>query len=416
MQSNSRQKILVVSPSIPKPDFNAGDRRFFAVLQLLANHYSVNLWMASGPLPDPESWKYVHQVSELSIKVLNSTCSISIDEALTHDYYQIIFFEFYWMAEPFLDVCRRYQPHAKTIIDSVDVSFARELIAAELGVIEKKQAEETKQKELNIYGKVDATIAVSQLDYDILHAENARLKLFIVPIIMPIQEQSINPNSKELVFIGGFKWEPNIDGIQWFVKEIWDSIRSRIPDAIVTVIGSNPTEGIIELGNTLGVNVVGYVPETNPYLKRAAISIAPLRYGGGMKGKVNEAMSLGLPVVTTSVGAQGLNAISGQHLLIADEPMDFAEAVISLLESPSYRAEMGLAGQQLTADLCSPEVAEKVLREMFDSLISQKQSLPLLVAQVRYTVIVFLLKSLGFTHLWDLAKRFRRKVKSFSAT
>jgi O-antigen biosynthesis protein len=385
MKSNSQQKILVISPSIPKPDCNAGDRRFFAILQLLAKHYSVNLWMASGPLSDPESLRYVRQISELSIKVLNDTYNLSINEVLTQDYYQVIFFEFYWMAEPFLDTCRRYQPHAKVVVDSVDVSFARELIAAELGVIEKKQAEETKRKELNLYGKVDAV-------------------------------QSINPESKELVFIGGFKWEPNIDGIQWFVKEIWGSIRSRIPEAVITVIGSNPTEEILELGKTLGVNVVGYVPDTNPYLKRAAISIAPLRYGGGMKGKVNEAMSIGLPVVTTSVGAQGLNAISGKHLLIADEPLEFAEAVISLLESSSYRTEMGLAGQQLTADLCSPAIAEKVIRDMLDLLISQKQSFPPLLARVRYIVLIFILKNLGLTRLLDLAKRFRRKVKSFSTT
>jgi O-antigen biosynthesis protein len=416
MKANSNQKILVGSPSIPKPDCNAGDRRFFAILQLLAKHYSVNLWMASGPLSDPESLRYVRQISELSIKVLNDTYNLSINEVLTQDYYQLIFFEFYWMAEPFLDTCRRYQPHAKVVVDSVDVSFARELIAAELGVIEKKQAEETKRKELNLYGKVDAVIAVSQLDYQILYAENEQLRLFIVPIIMPIQKQSINPESKEIVFIGGFKWEPNIDGIQWFVKEIWGSIRSRIPEAVITVIGSNPTEEILELGKTLGVNVVGYVPDTNPYLKRAAISIAPLRYGGGMKGKVNEAMSIGLPVVTTSVGAQGLNAISGKHLLIADEPLEFAEAVISLLESSSYRTEMGLAGQQLTADLCSPAIAEKVIRDMLDLLISQKQSFPPLLARVRYIVLIFILKNLGLTRLLDLAKRFRRKVKSFSTT
>jgi O-antigen biosynthesis protein len=413
MKSNSRQKILVVSPSIPKPDCNAGDLRFFAILQLLVKNYSVNLWISSGFLSDPENLRYLKQVSDLNIKVLDST--YSINKVLMQDYYNAIFFEFYWMAEPFIDICRRYQPHAKVVVDSVDVSFARELIAAELGVIEKRQAEETKQKELNLYGKVDAVIAVSQLDYQILYTENKQLKIFIVPIIMPIKEQSINPGSKELIFIGGFNWNPNIDGIEWFVKEIWKSIRDRVPDAVITVIGSHPTEVILELGKTSGVNVLGYVPDTNPYLKRAAISIAPLRYGGGMKGKVTEAMSIGLPVVTTSVGAQGLNAISGKHLLIADEPLKFAEAVISLLESPSSRTEMGLAGQQLTADLCSPEVAEKVMRDMLDSLIAQSKSESPLLAWIRYIVLVFLLKNLGLAHLWDLAKRLQRKVQNFSS-
>ena len=408
MKTNLSRKILVVCPSVPRPDCNAGDRRFFAILKLLAKHYEVNLWIASGILSDPESLLYMKQVSDLQVNVLNDISRIN--KVLAQDYYDAIFFEFYSVAESFIDICRIYQPHARVIVDSVDVSFARELIAAELGLIEKKQAEETKQKELNLYAKADAVIAVSQPDYQILYSENQKLKIFIVPNIMSIQEQSINPGSKELIFIGGFNWEPNIDGIEWFVKEIWESIRVRMPDAVVTVIGSHPTEAILELGKTSGVNVIGYVPDTNPYLKRAAISIAPLRYGGGMKGKVTEAMSLGLPVVTTSVGAQGLNAISGKHLLIADEPLEFTEAVISLLESPSYRTNMGLAGQKLIANLCSPEAAEKVIRDMLDSLISERQSFPPILANVRYLILIHLFDSLGLIHLWSLARRVRNKI------
>ncbi len=413
MKSSPCQKILIISPSIPKPDCNAGDRRFFAILQLLTKHYSIDLWIASEDLSQPESLRYISQVSEFQINVLNDIHDIH--KILVRKYYNAIFFEFYWVAEQFIDICRRCQPHARVVVDSVDVSFARELIAAELGLIEKKQAEETKQKELNLYSKVDAVIAVSQLDYQILYAEDKQLKIFIVPIIMPIQEQIVNSSSKELVFIGGFKWSPNIDGIQWFVQEIWPSVRERVSDAVVTVIGSHPTEVVIELGNTPGVNVIGYVPDTTPYLKRAAVSIAPLRYGAGMKGKVNEAMSFGLPVVTTSVGGQGLNAISGKHLLIADKPLEFAEAVINLLENPSCRAEMGLAGQQLTADLCSPEVADKVMKDMFDSLISQRKSESLL-AQLRCMVLVYFLGSLSLTPLWDVAKKIRRRVRSFASS
>jgi O-antigen biosynthesis protein len=408
MKENKNQNILVICPAIPKPDCNSGDRRFFAILKLLAKYYSVNLWIMSGILSDPESLLYVKQVSDLQVNVLNDISCIN--KVLVQTYYDAIFFEFYSVAESFIDICRIYQPHAKVIVDSVDVSFARELIAAELGLIEKKQAEETKQRELNLYTKADAVIAVSQLDYQILYSENKKLRIFIVPNIMSIQEQSINPGSQELIFIGGFKWEPNIDGIQWFVKEIWESIHVRMPGAVMTVIGSHPTEAVLELDKISGVNVIGYVPDTNPYLKRAAISIAPLRYGGGMKGKVTEAMSLGLPVVTTSVGAQGLNAVSGEHILIADDPLEFAEAVISLLESPSTRTQMGLTGQKLIADLCSPEAAGRVLWDMLDSLISEKQSFPPILANVRYLVLIYLFDSLGLIHLWLLARRVRNKI------
>ncbi|AFY95602.1 glycosyltransferase [Chamaesiphon minutus] len=406
-------KILVIAPSIPKPDCNSGDRRFFALLELLAKHCSVDLWLASAPSSSPENVRYVEDVSRLQVKVLSDIAVINT--VFSQAYYDAIFFEFYIIAEAFIDLCRLYQPHAKVIIDSVDVSFAREQIEAKLGLIESEQAEKTKQRELKIYKKSDVVIAVSHQDRRILYAENKNFKIIVIPNIIKLKQQSINPSSKEVIFIGGYNWSPNVDGIQWFVKEIWSLIIDMVPDAVLSIIGSNPTEEVLKLGEVSGVDVIGFVPDTNPYLKRAAVSIAPLRYGGGMKGKVNEAMSIGLPVVTTNVGAQGLNAISGKHLLIADEPKDFAEAVIGLLKNPDYRTEIGLAGQQLTADLCSPEVVEKVIVELIDSQIPPKKSLLPLFTRVRRTLTLFLFEKLGFIYLWNFGKRVNRKVMSLVA-
>ncbi len=187
------------------------------------------------------------------------------------------------------EFCRR-QPGAKLIIDSVDVHFARESAGAHSGLI------------------------------DVAQAEKNHL--------------------------------PNLDGLTWFVKDIWPRVHEAIPDARFTIIGSNTPAEVRAFGALPGIEVLGFVEDTTAYLDRAAISIAPLRYGGGMKGKVVEAMSCGLPIVTTSVGVQGINAVSGEHCLIADHAADFAEAVTSLLNDPQRAREIGLAGQNHIASKC----------------------------------------------------------------
>jgi glycosyltransferase involved in cell wall biosynthesis len=173
------------------------------------------------------------------------------------------------------------------------------------------------------------------------------------------------------LFVGGFKHDPNVDGILWFVAEVWPSVRAGSPDATITVVGSHVPASVRDLGRVEGVDVVGYVPRTEPYLERAAVSIAPLRFGGGMKGKVVEAMASGLAVVTTSTGAQGLGAVSGRHLIVADEPEEFARSVVGLLADPDRAEDIGRAGRELVAATCSPEAVGLKLEEMLAEVVDR---------------------------------------------
>jgi hypothetical protein len=127
---------------------------------------------------------------------------------------------------------------------------------------------------------------------------------------------------------------------------------------------------VLQLANLKGVRVIGYVPDTGPYLDRATLSIAPLRFGAGMKGKVTEAMAAGLPVVTTSVGAQGLKVTPGKHLLLADSSSDFANAVVRLLNDPDYGIDLGKNGQKFIASTCGPLIIEKQIEEITHCFIN----------------------------------------------
>src|SRR5262249_38799860 len=130
-----------------------------------------------------------------------------------------------------------------------------------------------------------------------------------------------------LLFVGGFQHAPNADAVLWFVREVRPRLLRIVPDIEVVLVGSSPPPEIRAFVESIGVRLTGYVPDTAPYLDRAWVSIAPLRYGAGMKGKVGEAMAAGLPVVTTSIGAEGMELEDGVTALVADTPEAFAEAV-----------------------------------------------------------------------------------------
>jgi glycosyltransferase involved in cell wall biosynthesis len=368
-------RIFIAAWDLPKPDRNAGDRRFFALLEMLARYHHVHLWVESisSNLSTDHIGTYCHNLKAVGVRLLRPGWK-SFATALAKTHYDIGFFELYRVAERNASDFRDRQPGAKIIIDSVDVHFAREGAGAEFGVIDVSQADETRRKELAAYRTADAVIVVTDDDERILRAEGDMSPLFLLPIVMPVHPRTPGTRQPELLFIAGFDHPPNLDGLRWFVKDIWLRVHEEVPDARLTIIGSNTPAEVEAFGTMNGIQVLGFVEDTTSHLDRAAISIAPLRYGAGMKGKVVEAMSYGLPVVTTSVGMQGINAVSGEHCLIADNAAEFAEALITLLKDPQRAQEIGLAGQDHIAGLCSPERVELALEEMLKKVVPHRRS------------------------------------------
>ncbi len=148
-------------------------------------------------------------------------------------------------------------------------------------------------------------------------------------------------------------------------------IRSSVPEARLTVVGSSPTGPILALAELDGIEVAGYVPDLGPYLDRAALMVAPLRYGAGMKSKVVEAMASGLAVVTTEVGAQGLDASDGEHLVVSDEPGDFARAVADLLGDPGRAEAIGRRAREHIGAIRGPEAVASALEASLVSIVGR---------------------------------------------
>ena len=207
----------------------------------------------------------------------------------------------------------------------------------------KLEEKRVRRYEVDIMKAFDCGTVVARFDRDYLLQQDDRLDLSIVP--MGVDLDYFQPNAAVaaapvLLFTGTMNYFPNADAVIYFCSEIFPRIRERHPDATFYVVGNQPSETVKRLEAQDGVVVTGYVPDVRPYFEMASVFVAPLRAGSGIQTKNLEAMAMQVPVVTTSVGAMGLEADVGKELLVADTPADFAEQVNQLLDNERLRVNL----------------------------------------------------------------------------
>lgn len=374
---HNRPRILVVSYNIPRPDKSSGELRFANILEMLTSFWDIDFCVADSHSEwnsGNELVPYIDSLSRKGIRVLPSVKG-TFDKAIKENQYAGAYFNLYWIGEKLMPLFKLSQPSAFTIVDSVDVHYAREETQAKLGTVEMSQVLQTKERELGVYKSADVTIAVSKDDMLLLTVKEGLKNVFLIPNIVKEYPRKEGKRDPIVIFVGCYAWYPNPEAVQWFTDLIWPTVYAANSKAKFFIIGSDPTPEVLALAEMPGVKVLGYVQETKPYLEMAAVSVAPLRVGGGMKGKVNEALAHGLPVVATSIGAQGFEAIHGKHMMIADDPAEFAASVIKLLEDDSLQTRIGLAGQELNSAICSYSAVQARIRAVVEhcsGLMQQK--------------------------------------------
>lgn len=196
------------------------------------------------------------------------------------------------------------------------------------------------------------TLAVSENDRAVLAAAAPHARVQAIPT--GVDTSYFHPNgtrqaAAKLVFTGSMDWYPNEEGILYFIDAILPLIRRDVPEAALTVVGRNPTAKLRAAAGP-AVHVTGTVDDVRPYVGEAAVYVVPLRLGGGTRIKIFEALAMGKAVVSTRIGAEGLPLISGEHFLEADEPGDFARAVVELIRKPERRKALEQAGRTLVEE------------------------------------------------------------------
>jgi len=155
---------------------------------------------------------------------------------------------------------------------------------------------------------------------------------------------TVTPTPRSIVFTGSMDWMPNEDGMVWFVDEILPRIQAAVPDVTLTIVGRRPTARVRALAEGRpSITVTGTVPDVRPFLESASVVVVPLRVGGGTRIKIYEAMGMERAVVSTTIGAEGLDVTDGKHIVLADDPAVFADKVIDLLRAPARASEIGHA-------------------------------------------------------------------------
>jgi glycosyltransferase involved in cell wall biosynthesis len=206
-------------------------------------------------------------------------------------------------------------------------------------------------------------VAVSEHDRKLMSAWVDPSRVTVVPTGVDLrqyqpgfsQDREVGPL---VMFVGAMDWEPNIDAVEFFCKEVWPSVLNQVPQARFRIVGRNPDRRVQRLAGS-SIEVTGQVPAIIDHLREAPVVIVPLRIGGGTRLKIYEAMAAGKAIVSTSVGAEGLDVHHGQDIILADRPKEFAEAVLMFLEDNDVRRRYERAAAELAARYDWPVVGAK---------------------------------------------------------
>jgi glycosyltransferase involved in cell wall biosynthesis len=203
--------------------------------------------------------------------------------------------------------------------------------------------------EIDARNAPDAIVPVTAEDAETYRRLGTTVPIHVAPVGLEtarVPDRSGEGERGTLVFLGALDWRPNLEGIRWFLDRVWPAIQRAVPRARLVVGGSNPPAGLEKSLSGEGVTCVGRVPDAHAFFASGAAMIVPLLSGGGMRVKILEAMALGVPVVSTRLGATGIEARDGVEIRLADEPDLMAAACIELLSDPTGAVELGRAGRR----------------------------------------------------------------------
>ncbi len=359
------RRVLVVDADYPHADRDSGSLRMLNMLILLRElGCHVQFWAQRGAYRDDYSqtleehgielvvppsrgralrWWYEHG-SELDI-VLMSRLPVALGS---------------------MRLVRRYAAKASVIFDTVDLHFLRIARGAALHVssTEAAWADELRQKELGLMQQANLTLVVSEYEQELLRKLVPKVEVKVLSTIHKVHgRQSPFSGRAGLMFLGNFEHDPNVDAARWLIETVMPLLRDRLPGISLHIVGYAADAALADCASD-DVLVHGYIADLAPIFKNIKLALAPLRYGAGVKGKINMAMSYGVPIVTTTVGAEGMDLLDRRDAMIADGAQDFARAIIEAYDNESLWINLSDCGLDNVRRHFSPERAREALKDI----------------------------------------------------
>ena len=372
----SKPTILVIDLSTPKPDQDSGSIDTFLSLKVLAE---LNYDVTFIPSNLQRLVKYTDDIASLGVRCLSSGDMHSIEHFLSvaGKYFDIVMLYRVNVAENHLPNVRKFAPQAKIVFNTVDLHFLRQERIAELenSQTERKKAEITKAQEFAVMRSADATIVVSSRELELIRHTDRSVKAYHIPFFRYIPGRALPfAERRDIVFIGGFEHIPNVDAILYFIKDIWPFVRRDNSEVNLLILGSNPPETIYQAAHDdERIKVIGHVQHLGDYFNTCRISVAPLRIGAGIKGKIVTSAVYGVPCVATGLAVEGMGLTEGKEILVADEPHLFAEEILRLYSDEKLWNDISENALEFMNINFSYEAGKKRLERFFSALMQNNQ-------------------------------------------
>ena len=384
--SSDRPAALVFAPESPYPVIGGGPLRTASVLEYLRIRYALEVITCREPgAPDPRA----HFPEDFRVHVLDlpwhskraaartarnvdrwvrgvpplidrfSGFSESVARIISGKQFDLGVIEHFWCAsyaEVLRPVCRRLALNLHNI-ESVLLSRCADAERGPSGILFRRWAANCRRLEQKWLPRFDLILAASEAD-----AARLPVPALVYPNAIPYRPLPLEvKRTEEIVFSGNLEYQPNQSAVRWFAREVWPGIRRELPHATWKLIGKNEHGVRALLASTDSISFTGPVDDAVRELARSAVAVAPLISGSGTRVKIIEAWAAGLPVISTTVGAEGLPGVDGRDLILADTPAVFAASVVKVLQTPFLAHSLSASGRRLYEEHLTWEAAWNIL-------------------------------------------------------
>jgi glycosyltransferase involved in cell wall biosynthesis len=310
----------------------------------------------------------------------------ALDAALRRQRFDAVLVEFPYLGDLQYRQAPPGDPPPLLVVDSHEIAydvvrqFARRSVGKARRMYAALDSRKLRREEMAAYRAADLVATCSADDARRIAEQVPSARTVVIPNAADVEHYQPRPSDpasdgQTVMFFGLLSTVPNIDGVTWLVEEIWPHVVAARPAARLRIYGKNPPAQVRALARP-AVEVVGFVEDLRPHLAQAAAIVVPLRIGGGTRLKIVEGMAMARAIVSTTLGAEGIEAKPGREILIADEPAAFAQALVRLLDRPALAAEMGRAARRLAVEKYAWSAAAEALQRACLESIAARAGAP----------------------------------------